>query len=83
MSFKDKIIQHCENTKYNCEDCVFKTPCDEVSKYGVTKFFTDEQMERLEKGIYAEHRRLCMSLALMLDFLFDLKKEEKHEQNNL
>ena len=83
MSFKEKIIQYCKGTKYDCDNCVFRTPCDTVNKHTVPEHFTDEQIECLQKEIFAEYRKTCMKIAVMMDFMFDLKKEDKHEQNNL
>ena len=79
MSFKEKIIKHCEETKYDCDNCPFRTPCDTVNKNTVPDHFTDEQIERLRKEIFAEYRRIGRGLVKMIDFLLDLKKEEKHE----
>ena len=83
MDFKEKIIQYCEETKYDCDNCPFRTPCDTTNKNTVPEHFTDEQIERLRKEIFVEYRRICGGLAKMIDFLLELKKEEKHEPNNL
>ena len=83
MSFKEKIIQYCKATKYDCENCPFRTPCDTANKNTVPEHFTDEQIECLRKEIFAEYRRACTKMVVMMDFLFDLKKEDKHEPNNL
>lgn len=83
MSFKEKIIQYCKDTKYDCENCPFRTPCDTANKNTVPEHFADEQIECLRKEIFAEYRRTCKKLSKMINFLLDLKKEEKHEPNNL
>lgn len=83
MSFIEKIIQYCKETKYDCENCPLRTPCDTANKNTVPEHFTDEQIECLRKEIFTEYRRTCKKLSKMISFLLDLKKEEKHEPNNL
>ena len=74
MSFRDKIIQYCKETKYDCDNCPFRTPCDTANKNTIPERFTDEQIECLRKEIFDEYRRICGRLVKMIDFLFDLKK---------
>ena len=74
LSFRDKIIQYCKETKYDCDNCPFRTPCDTANKNTIPERFTDEQIECLRKEIFDEYRRICGRLVKMIDFLFDLKK---------
>lgn len=83
MSFKEKIIEHCENMERKCDRCPFKTPCDRTSTEAIPKYLTDEEMKTFRDEIFADYYRTCRKLAEMLDFLLFLKEEEKHESNNL
>lgn len=83
MSFKEKIIAYCNETKYDCDNCPLRTPCHTTNKNIAPKYFTDEQIERLQKETFAEYRMTCKKLAKIIDFLFCGKEEEKHESNNL
>ena len=45
LSFKEKIIEHCENMERKCDRCPFKTPCDRTSTEAIPKYLTDEEMK--------------------------------------
>lgn len=61
MSFKDRIIEHCEGKqKIDCRMCTFREPCNKTSEVKIPRSFTNAEMTVFE-GYVKEHRRKLSS----------------------
>lgn len=61
MSFKDRIIEHCEGKqKIDCRKCTFKESCDKVSEDKIPRKFTEAEMDMF-KGYVKEYRHKLSS----------------------
>ncbi len=72
MSFKERIIEHCEGKKrIDCKCCALKSACNRVSTDKIPKMFTEPELDCMEKYTWQLIRNLSEQYLEAVEVLFD------------
>lgn len=72
MSFKERIIDHCENKMHQmCMSCAFHKPCNRISENRMPCKFYDDEFDMMEEYSRQHMREVGDKLATLAGILAD------------